>query len=60
MTNVYLAVIRNLNMRGFTVVRGDIKIQQRSRVSSVVEHSSANPKVSGSIPGLVSYLGHGL
>ena len=28
--------------------------------SSVVEHSSANPKVPGSIPGLVSYWGHGL
>ena len=27
----------------------------RRRVSSVVEHSSANPKVPGSIPGLVSY-----
>ena len=26
-------------------------------VSSVVEHSSANPKVPGSIPGLVSYQG---
>ena len=32
----------------------------RRRVSSVVEHSSANPKVSGLIPGLVSYRGHGL
>ena len=32
----------------------------RRRVSSVVEHSSANPKVPGSIPGLVSYRGHGL
>ena len=30
------------------------------RVSSVVEHSSANPKVPGSIPGPVSYQGHGL
>ena len=30
------------------------------RVSSVVEHSSAKPKVPGSIPGLVSYRGHGL
>ena len=30
------------------------------RVSSVVEHSSANPKVPGSIPGPVSYRGHGL
>ena len=29
-------------------------------VSSVVEHSSANPKVPGSIPGPVSYRGHGL
>ena len=28
------------------------------RVSSVVEHSSANPKVPVSIPGLVSYWGH--
>ena len=27
----------------------------RRRVSSVVEHSSANPTVPGSIPGLVSY-----
>ena len=33
---------------------------QRRRVSSVVEHSSANPKVPGSIPGPVSYRGHGL
>ena len=32
----------------------------RKRVSSVVEHSSANPKVPGSIPGPVSYRGHGL
>ena len=31
----------------------------RRRVSSVVEHSSANPKVPGSIPGPVSYQGHG-
>ena len=27
---------------------------------SVVEHLSANPKVPGSIPGPVSYWGHGL
>ena len=26
----------------------------------MVEHSSANPKVPGSIPGLVSYRGHGV
>ena len=32
----------------------------RRRVSSVVEHSSANPKVPSSIPGPVSYRGHGL
>ena len=32
----------------------------RRRVSSVVEHSSVNPKVPGSIPGPVSYRGHGL
>ena len=32
----------------------------RRRVSSVVEHSSTNPKVLGSIPGPVSYRGHGL
>ena len=32
----------------------------RKRVSSVVEHSSANPKVPGSILDLVSYRGHGL
>ena len=32
----------------------------RRRDSSVVEHSSANPKVPGSIPGPVSYRGHGL
>ena len=25
----------------------------------MVEHSSANPKVPGSIPGLISYQGHG-
>ena len=34
--------------------------QQRRRVSSVVAHSSTNPKVPGSIPGPVSYRGHGL
>ena len=33
---------------------------ERRRVGSVVEHSSANPKVPGSIPGPVSYRGHGL
>ena len=33
---------------------------RRRRVSSVVEHSSANPKVPGLIPGPVSYRGHGL
>ena len=27
---------------------------------NLVEHSSANPKVPGSIPGPVSYRGHGL
>ena len=32
----------------------------RRRVSSVAEHSSANPKDPGSIPGPVSYRGHGL
>ena len=32
----------------------------RRSVSSVVEHSSANPKVPGSILGPVSYRGHGL
>ena len=32
----------------------------RRRVSSVVEYSSANPKVPGSIPGPVSYRGYGL
>ena len=31
----------------------------RKRVSSVVEYSSANPKVPGSISGSVSYRGHG-
>ena len=30
------------------------------RVGSVGEHLSANPKVPGSIPGSVSYRGHGL
>ena len=34
--------------------------EERRRVSSVVEHLSANPKVPGSIPGPVSYRGHGL
>ena len=39
----------------------DYRLQNdRRRVSSVVEHSSANPKVPGSIPGSVSYRGHGL
>ena len=32
----------------------------RRRVSSVVEHSSANPKVPGSISDPISYWGHGL
>ena len=32
----------------------------RRRVSSVVEHSSANPKGPGSTPGPVSYQGYGL
>ena len=36
------------------------KLKVRRRVSSVVKHSSANPKVPGSIPGLVSYWGNGL
>ena len=35
-------------------------VNARRRVSSVVEHSSANPKVPGSIPGPVSYWGQGL
>ena len=43
---------------GKTIFSFDIHI--RRRVSSVVEHSSANPKVPGSIPGPVSYWGHGL
>ena len=34
--------------------------QLGERVSSVVEHSSANPKVPSLIPGPVSYRGHGL
>ena len=34
--------------------------QPRRRVSSVVEHSSTNPKVPGSIPGPVSHWGDGL
>ena len=34
--------------------------KRRRRVSSVVEHSSAYPKVPGSNPGPVSYRGHGL
>ena len=33
---------------------------KRRRVSSVVEYSSANPKVLGLIPGPVSYRGRGL
>ena len=37
-----------------------VSCAERRRVSSVVEHSSANPKVPGSIPGPVSYRGHGL
>ena len=44
-------------MPGFTLVSTP---PIRRRVSSVVEHSSANPKVPGSIPGPVSYRGHGL
>ena len=34
-----------------------IESMERRRVSSVVEHSSANPNVPGLIPGLVSYRG---
>ena len=37
-----------------------VHLPYRRRVSSVVEHSSANPKVPGSILGPVSYRGHGL
>ena len=37
-----------------------LPFRYRRRVSSVVEHSSANPKVPGSIPGPVLYRGHGL
>ena len=36
------------------------QVKSRRRVSTVVEHSSANPKVPGLIPGPVSYRGHGL
>ena len=39
---------------------GCIVVYYRRRVSSVVEHSSANPKVPSSIPGPVSYQGYGL
>ena len=35
-------------------------LEFRRRVSSVVEHLSANQKVPSSIPGQVSYRGHGL
>ena len=38
--------------------RGELVTTCR-RVSSVVEHSSANPKVPCSIRGLVPYQGHG-
>ena len=37
-----------------------LRVGRRRRVSSVVEHSSANPKVPGSILCPVSYRGHGL
>ena len=36
----------------------DNSVLERRRVSSVVEHSSANPKVPVSILGPVSYQGH--
>ena len=42
------------------LLRTDVMLSLRRRVSSVVEQSSANPKVPGSIPGPVSYRGHGL
>ena len=42
------------------VYNGPVINGLRRRVSSVVEHLSANPKVPGSIPGPVSYRGHGL
>ena len=46
------------------IVDSDIIARSRiyvwRKVSSVVEHSSPNPKVPGSILGPVSYRGHGL
>ena len=42
------------------ITPGKTMLIKRRGVSSVVEHSSTNPKVPGSIPGLVSYWGHGL
>ena len=37
-----------------------VRPRKGESVSSVVEHPSANPKVPGSIPGPISYRGHGL
>ena len=47
-------------MRENLAARKYLRLQYMRRVSSVVEHSSANPKVPGSILGPVSYRGHGL
>ena len=42
------------------MVTPEQRVFNRRRVRSVVEHSPANPRVPGSIPGPVSYRGHGL
>ena len=49
-------------LRGTAILRWEkvAHIRDMRGVSSVVEHSSAIPKVPGSIPGPVSYRGHGL
>ena len=46
--------------KGFKIDKNRVRQVLRRRVSSVVEHSSANPKVPGSFPGVVAYRGHGL
>ena len=63
--HVFIRVTRGAKRYKFEVKRYNVVKYKNSpylrrRVSSVVEHSSANPKVPGSIPGPVSYRGHGL
>ena len=53
------AIFRKCQLRKILSLKNAHKPIRR-RVSSVVEHSSANPKVPSLILGPVSYRGHGL